>query len=59
LECPVPHCLYDVPRGKKQWLKELRNEEIQKLSSAGWNVKDLALLFGVCRRTIHRALGKK
>jgi hypothetical protein len=56
LECPYPQCLYDEPRGRKQWLKELRNKEINKLFSAGWKVKELALLFGVSQRTIQRAL---
>jgi AraC-like DNA-binding protein len=56
LECPYPQCLYDEPRGRQQWLKELRNKEINRLFSAGWKVKELALLFGVSQRTIQRAL---
>ena len=56
LECPYPQCLYDEPRGRQQWLKELRNKEIGKLFTSGWKVKELALLFGVSQRTIQRAL---
>ena len=56
LECPYPQCLYDEPRGRQQWLKELRNKEINKLFTGGWKVKELALLFGVSQRTIQRAL---
>jgi hypothetical protein len=56
LECPYPQCLYDEPRGRQQWLKELRNKEINRLFSTGWKVKELALLFGVSQRTIQRAL---
>ena len=56
LECPYPQCLYDEPRGRQQWLKELRNKEINKLFSVGWKVKELALVFGVSQRTIQRAL---
>jgi len=56
LECPYPQCLYDEPRGRQQWLKELRNKEINKLFSVGWKVKELALLFGISQRTIQRAL---
>jgi len=56
LECPYPQCLYDEPRGRQQWLKELRNKEIKKLFINGWKVRELALLFGVSQRTIQRAL---
>ena len=56
LECPYLQCLYDEPRGRQRWLKELRNKEINKLFSDGWKVKELALLFGVSQRTIQRAL---
>ena len=57
LNCPFPQCLYEEPRGKQRWLKELRNKEIARLfSSGGWGVKGLALLFGLSQRTIQRAL---
>jgi len=56
LACPFPQCLYDEPRGRQRWLKELRNKEIKKLFNSGWKVKELALLFGVSLRTIQRAL---
>jgi len=57
LNCPFPQCLYDEPRGKQRWLKQLRNREIAGLFSSGrWGVKELALLFGLSQRTIQRAL---
>ena len=57
LDCPFPQCLYDEPRGKQRWLKELRDKQIAKLFSGGdWGVKELALLFGLSQRTIQRAL---
>ena len=57
LSCPFPQCLFDEPRGKQRWLKELRNKEITRLfSSGGWGMKELALLFGLSQRTIQRAL---
>jgi hypothetical protein len=56
LACPFPQCLYDEPRGRQRWLKELRNKEIKKLFTSGWKVNELALLFGVSQRTIQRAL---
>ena len=56
LGCPFPQCLYDEPRGRQRWLKELRNKEINRLFNGGWGVKELAELFGVSQRTIQRAL---
>jgi len=57
LSCSFQQCLYDEPRGKQRWLKELRSKEIAGLfSSGGWGVKELALMFGFSQRTIQRAL---
>jgi AraC-like DNA-binding protein len=57
LHCPFPQCLYDEPRGRQRWLKELRNREIAGLFSSGcWGVKEIASLFGLSQRTIQRAL---
>lgn len=56
LACPFPQCLYDEPRGRQRWLKDLRNKEIKRLFSGGWKISELAPLFGVSQRTIQRAL---
>jgi len=56
LNCPFKQCLYDEPRGKQRWLKELRNKEIARLFSGGWGMRELALMFGLSQRTIQRAL---
>ena len=57
LNCPFPQCIYDVPGGKQHWLKELRDKEIAGLfSNEGRGVKELALMFGLSRRTVQRAL---
>ena len=56
LNCPLPQCLYDEPRGKQRWLKELRNREIERLYAEGWKVNELAMMLGLSRRTIQRAL---
>lgn len=58
LECPFPQCLYDEPRGRQRWLKELRNREINRLFEAGSKVRELAALFDVSDRTVQRALKK-
>jgi hypothetical protein len=56
LACPFLQCLYDEPRGRQRWLKDLRNKEIKRLFSGGWKISELAPLFGVSPRTIQRAL---
>jgi hypothetical protein len=56
LDCPLPQCLYDEPRGKQRWLKELRNRQIERLYREGWKISELALMLGLSRRTIQRAL---
>ena len=56
LECPFPQCLYDEPRGKQRWLKELRNREINHLFEAGRKVRELAVMFDVSDRTVQRAV---
>jgi DNA-binding transcriptional ArsR family regulator len=56
LNCPFLQCIYDEPRGKQRWLKELRNKEIARLFSDGWGMRELALMFGLSQRTVQRAL---
>ena len=59
LACPFPQCLYDVPRGRQRWLKDLRNREIKRLFAGGWKINDLSPLFGLSQRTIQRALSEE
>ena len=56
LDCPFPQCLYDEPRGRQRWLKELRNKEINRLFEAGRRVRELAMMFDVSERTVQRAV---
>ena len=57
LVCPFPECLYAEPGGKQRWLKTLRDEAVSRLfTGRGKTVKELALMFGVSRRTIQRVL---
>ena len=57
LNCPLPQCIYDKPRGKQRLLKSLRNREMARLFvNEGKRVKDLALIFGTSQRTVQRAL---
>ena len=57
LNCPLPECIYTQPGGKQRWLKRLRDKEVLGLfTTQGKGVKELALMFGVSRRTIQRIL---
>ena len=57
LSCPFPECIYAQPGGKRRWLKRLRDEAVSRLfTTQGKELKELALMFGVSRRTIQRIL---
>jgi AraC-like DNA-binding protein len=56
LNCPFPHCIYDEPGGEQRWRKRLRNAQVLKLAGEGMPVKELAVRFGVSRRTVQRIL---
>ena len=56
LECPFARCVYDEPGGKQHFVKELRNQEILRLYTTGKEIRELAEIFGISQRTVHRAL---
>ena len=56
LDCPFPQCLYDEPRGKQKWLKELRDREIRRQHREGKSIGELAALYEVSVRTVRRTL---
>jgi len=57
LNCPLPRCVYEEPRGKQGWLKRLRDKKIALLYFRGHKkVSELAEKFGVSERTIQRAV---
>jgi|WetSurMetagenome_2_1015567.scaffolds.fasta_scaffold73577_3 hypothetical protein len=58
LDCPYPDCLYDQPRGRQRWLKDIRNRDIHKFHEKGWDYSELALFFGVSARTIQRVINQ-
>ena len=59
LNCSLPKCIYEQPRGRQRWLKKARNGEIaRRLAAEGKGVNELALEFGVSPRTIQRTLKK-
>ena len=57
LDCPLPRCIYDEPRGRQRWLKRLRDREMINLfRNDGKEIRELASMFGVSQRTVQRAL---
>ena len=57
LNCPLPGCIYDEPRGRQHWLKKLRAREMVRLFAVeGKGIGELAQMFGVSQRTVQRAL---
>jgi hypothetical protein len=57
LNCPFSECVYDEPGGKHHWMKKARDSEMERLFTVERkNVKELAEMFGVSRRTVQRAL---
>ena len=56
LNCPFTQCLYDEPRGRQRWLKELRDKEICRLFQNDYKVNELAAMFDVSEKTVQRAL---
>ena len=56
LACPYEKCVYDEPGGRQHRVKDIHNREISRLYHAGKVVPQLAAMFGVSQRTVHRAL---
>jgi len=57
LNCPYEECIYDKPGGKRRWKKQERSAEIIRLhTEEGKAVKELAVIYGISKRTVQRAL---
>jgi len=59
LNCPLPKCVEDEPRGQQRLRMEARKRRMAELRRRGQSVKEIAGLFGVSRRTVQRALSPK
>jgi hypothetical protein len=59
LNCPLPRCVEEEPRGQQRLRLAVRNKRMVGLRRSGKSVTDIAGLFGVSRRTVERALGSK
>lgn len=59
LDCPLPHCIEDIPRGKQRLRKEFRDRAIlNSFLAEGISIKQLATKFGLSKRTVQRVLSK-
>ena len=56
LNCPLPKCVEDEPRGQQRLRMETRKRRMVELRCLGRSVKEIAGFFGVSRRTVERAL---
>ncbi len=57
LTCPLSRCRYEEPGGLRALLNQHRDRQIVRLRTEGVGVEDLALRFGISRRTVFRVLG--
>jgi transposase-like protein len=56
LNCPLPRCVEEEPRGQQRLRLAARNRRMVELRQSGKSVRDIAGLFGVSQRTVERAL---
>jgi hypothetical protein len=57
LECPFPHCFYEMPRPQNKPRRlQYRDEDIKNLRWAGKSIKQLSRRFKITERSIERIL---
>jgi DNA invertase Pin-like site-specific DNA recombinase len=57
LNCPLPVCVYDEPGGKTRLFKRKRQADMAQLFiKEGKNIRELAKIYKVSRRTVQRTL---
>jgi hypothetical protein len=56
LECPLPRCIEEMPNGKQHMRLLTRAIKIDKLYKQGKSISEIASLFKLSDRTIHRSL---
>jgi Homeodomain-like domain len=55
LECPLPKCIEEEPRGRQKRRLGFRAEAMKKMRSQGKNAREIAAAFKVSERTVQRA----
>lgn len=55
LECPLPRCRYDEPGWRRREAMKRRDREVMRMrKSSGKSARELARMFGISVRTVHR-----
>ena len=57
LSCPYPRCLFEEPGGARHALNAYRDGEIRRMYAAGVPALEIAVHFGIGRRSVYRVLG--
>ena len=58
LNCPLPYCIEEVPRGKQKLRLLDRAGQMADIKYQGKSTEEIARIFGVSGRTVQRALAK-
>ena len=56
LNCPLPRCMEEEPRGKQRVRMSARARRMAELRREGKTIEEIAELFGVSNRTVQRAV---
>jgi hypothetical protein len=59
LNCPLPRCVEEEPRGRQRLKVAARGVRMAELRRSGKSVKYISEFFGVSRRTVERALAQQ
>jgi hypothetical protein len=59
LECPLPVCAEELPRGRQRLRMKNRAKEMRSLRDQGKSVAEIAATFCVTDRTVRRALSRQ
>ena len=59
LNCPLPRCVEEEPRGKQRLGMSARARRMAELRRDGKSTREIAELFGLCSRTVQRALASQ
>jgi DNA-binding NarL/FixJ family response regulator len=56
LNCPLPECIEEEPRGRQKMRKRARENRIATLRREGKSIAEIAGIFSLSRRSVYRAL---
>ena len=56
LNCPLPRCVEEEPRGKQKLRMSARTRQMKELRQDGNSIEKIAHYYNVSKRTVQRAL---